>query len=393
MTICGCRQNKTTWCVTITTLALFLCLPYLLEEQHWLRSSLSNNPLQRLRKNKNADILKAEDALAPFRPKQSLMTEDADVRICTVIKDEESYLEEWLDYYRLLGFSHVYLYDNSDDFVLRRYPQWYEQTRLNATDGIGSYPVPDDIIPSNTKEMRISSQFVTVLHRPGFYQHMQEALFNECAEHLRQEYSGTTDKLWIAFYDADEFLVFEKSYKYSNIQEFLKDYGVFGGSLQINWQVFGTSGEETFEDKPVTRRFPLRKSKILELGKALVKLDDLEEMMVHMPYQMRNHARIHDTNCQDGEKKNFWCFHNDNQTIASLHHFRTKSVQEFKHRRCQSTRIDTGRVPLDKNGCMEQLFVGDTFDDRAWQFLKSKLPTKYARYGEANKKAMLERIP
>lgn len=34
--------------------------------------------------------------------------------IVTIAKDEEKYIVEWLNYYRSLGASHFFIYDNND---------------------------------------------------------------------------------------------------------------------------------------------------------------------------------------------------------------------------------------------------------------------------------------
>lgn len=41
--------------------------------------------------------------------------------LCTIAVNEEAYLDEWVDYYYGLGFSAIFLYDNSIDHDLR---QW-----------------------------------------------------------------------------------------------------------------------------------------------------------------------------------------------------------------------------------------------------------------------------
>lgn len=45
--------------------------------------------------------------------------------MCRIFKDEAPYLEEWIEYHRLVGVDRFYLYDNnsSDDYMdrIRRY--------------------------------------------------------------------------------------------------------------------------------------------------------------------------------------------------------------------------------------------------------------------------------
>lgn len=37
----------------------------------------------------------------------------SNVAICTIVKNETLYLDEWVDYHIALGFSPIYIYDNS----------------------------------------------------------------------------------------------------------------------------------------------------------------------------------------------------------------------------------------------------------------------------------------
>ena len=55
----------------------------------------------------------------------------SNVAICLIIKNETLYLDEWIDYQVALGFSPIYIYDNSPDFELKNglhsgIYSWYE---------------------------------------------------------------------------------------------------------------------------------------------------------------------------------------------------------------------------------------------------------------------------
>ena len=48
--------------------------------------------------------------------------------ICLLIKDENKYLHEWIDWYNALGIEHYYIYDNDShipvkDTLLELYPE------------------------------------------------------------------------------------------------------------------------------------------------------------------------------------------------------------------------------------------------------------------------------
>jgi len=41
--------------------------------------------------------------------------------ICIMVKDEEYYIQEWLEYHRLIGFEHFYIYDNNSEIPVESY--------------------------------------------------------------------------------------------------------------------------------------------------------------------------------------------------------------------------------------------------------------------------------
>ena len=47
--------------------------------------------------------------------------------IVVIVKNEETYIREWLEYHRLVGISHVYLYDNGSTDKTSAYVRPYEK--------------------------------------------------------------------------------------------------------------------------------------------------------------------------------------------------------------------------------------------------------------------------
>lgn len=62
--------------------------------------------------------------------------------------------------------------------------------------------------------------------------------YHDCITRFRHRHR------WLAFIDADEFIVFHDKAGTNNIAEFMKQYDQYGG-LAINWVVFGSSGYKT----------------------------------------------------------------------------------------------------------------------------------------------------
>ena len=130
--------------------------------------------------------------------------------ICACARWETPYIVEWLNYYRAIGFDHVYLYCNDDDPTAL-----YEATLPFTVD---------------------SAPFVTFRHYP--YQGQQELMYRHF---LR---TNRTDTEWIAFLDIDEFLVLKGV---DDIRRFMAPWERECDSLYFNWCFYGNSG---FEKRP-----------------------------------------------------------------------------------------------------------------------------------------------
>jgi hypothetical protein len=129
------------------------------------------------------------------------------VAICCIVKNEDIYFEEWIDYHIKIGVTHFYIYDNES-----------------------ANPV------SNVVASYIKQGFVTVETILGTEK--QTTAYGECLKKYKDECQ------WLAFIDVDEFIV-PKTLN-GNLPEFLSQYADYGG-LGINWLVFGSSGHK---DKP-----------------------------------------------------------------------------------------------------------------------------------------------
>ncbi|MCF2447702.1 glycosyltransferase family 92 protein [Dyadobacter sp. CY345] len=122
--------------------------------------------------------------------------------ICCIVKDENEYLKEWMNYHIKIGIEHFYIYDNESKIAV-----------------------------SETLKMLGLENYATVIKIYG--KAKQVTAYNDCLKR-RSAFSQ-----WIGFIDADEFIV-PKSTS-GDLPGFLKDFENVGG-LGINWLVFGSSG-------------------------------------------------------------------------------------------------------------------------------------------------------
>ena len=121
--------------------------------------------------------------------------------IVAIAKNENAFVEEWINYHRAVGFDRIYLYDNAGpedellDFLLERY-----------------------------------SDLVTLTKLPG--PGRQSAAYRHFCEH----YKSATQ--WVAFIDLDEFIFFNK---HGNAAGFASEFEYLE-TIGLTWLMFGHSG-------------------------------------------------------------------------------------------------------------------------------------------------------
>ncbi|MCC7531022.1 MAG: glycosyltransferase [Candidatus Melainabacteria bacterium] len=139
-----------------------------------------------------------------------------ELAIATMFKNEAKYLREWIEFHKLLGVEHFYLFNNqsTDDFLCVLAPY--------VKDGVAD-----------------------LLEWPGHCQDHKEfqTLQRSCFERAVAIAAGRAK--WLALIDTDEFIV---PVSEDNLPAFLNRYEEFGG-LCINWQGFGSSHLDRLPDK------------------------------------------------------------------------------------------------------------------------------------------------
>jgi hypothetical protein len=144
--------------------------------------------------------------------------------ICAVFQDESFFMKEWIEYHRLLGVEHFYLYNNlSTDHYQEILAPYIAEGLVDLYD----WNVPT----GNSQE---------------YMENLQKPVYIQACHQLRETAS------WIAFIDLDEFIVPTQA---NDLRDFLKDYEEYAG-LTINWQMFGTSGVYSLaSDELVSEKF------------------------------------------------------------------------------------------------------------------------------------------
>ena len=242
--------------------------------------------------------------------------------ICCIALNEEPYIDEWIKYHLVLGFNHIYIYDNSDNYSLKD----------KKTDK------------------------VTVIHFPGITKQLE--VYNLCIVQYKKKHK------WCAFIDCDEFIVLKK---HSNINEFLKDYDSHD-SIGLNWKMFGTSNEKIYRDEPVTSRFKYCNKNIDIQIKSISKLSNINiYVSPHYPVLLKGNNYDTRGNIITGPFND-----KGSDEIACIHHYYTKSEEEFLKK------INRGRADITEKRSIEELIEihsknNDVYNSDAWDFYSKHL--------------------
>lgn len=223
----------------------------------------------------------------------------ANVMICAVMRDEEVYVDEWIQYHQLLGFDFVHLFDNS----------------VNGSAKMGYLP-------------QKYNNFVRVTHAPG--DDIKTKAFSHCAK----KYSSSAT--WAVLLDADEFIVLRK---HDSIRNFIRDTATYGGTIALNRYAFGSSGELNYKDAPVLTRFTMRSATPDKVTKSIVFLPDVvrvDPLIVHMkagvPTVDSQGQRITADTASKNSRSSVKI-----EEVAVVNHYYTKSLEEFRRKHSRDT--------------------------------------------------------
>lgn len=144
----------------------------------------------------------------------SICAYDYDVAICTIFKDCAPYLKEWIEFHRMLGVEHFFLYDNSStDEPLTVLAPYIQNGVVTLT-----------MWPTRNQEKWGKGRYAWVFTT-------QKAAYEHCATLAKDKVK------WLAFIDSDEFITPLQHPSIPAMLESRDDLSAY--SLQ--WLVYGTS--------------------------------------------------------------------------------------------------------------------------------------------------------
>ena len=205
-----------------------------------------------------------------------------------IAKNEDHYIDEWLDYHFKLGFSQIFVYQN--DWRYRG--KYLEDNRIHLLQCDGTYRQ----LPA--------------------YNHFIKNFFDKFD--------------WAGFIDVDEFIVLKQD---KNISSFLKNYNEYN-SLGLCWSMFGSNGLTFDGDYSLVRRFTKCKKELDSHIKCFINFNQAKDSLIfsshthniNLPNKTISVDKSHFINdYYDKDKK-------DDRSIAYINHYYTKTKDEWKEK-------------------------------------------------------------
>ncbi len=234
--------------------------------------------------------------------------------LCAIFKNEAPYFKEWIEYHKMLGVDHIYLYNNF------------------STDNYKEILMP-----------YIEEGYVTLIDWP--YELSQIPAYEHCYNHYRK------DTFWLMFLDLDEFIcpIFE-----TDIKRWMRRYEKYP-SVLMYWLMFGTNGlVEADKNKLVIEQYTNSWPAVRNESKQVLNT-------AYKPVKMYHHhiwcwCRIAGVNIKIpsvNENKKFIVYHKKercpkNGTIQ-INHYWSKSLSEYVKKIDKGDMFDKAHDELRKD--------------------------------------------
>lgn len=230
--------------------------------------------------------------------------------ICLICKDENPYINEWLEYHIDIGINHFYIYDN-----------------------MSTVPIKESIKKEYLNKCTIRDWKLNVKEHGN----IQIKCYSNCL------YNYSRESKWIAFIDADEFINIKDN---SNINDFMQQYEKYDG-LYIDWLTYNANGKIKKEDGLVRERF----TKVVPYyndirGKCIVKAHRIVAMSPHFPMMSNNYNTIVDSDCKRVYSPMSYGL--TPMDKITLDHYITKSYEEWIEKLNRGSCVDDFERKMDE---------------------------------------------
>jgi len=215
--------------------------------------------------------------------------------VATQFQQEGRFLKEWIEYHKLVGVDHFYLYNNnSTDDYLEVLAPYIESGLVDLIDW-----------PSDPTRSWAGVQHTGVNHAI---------------------YHSQDETRWLAIMDVDEFLVPLQHY---TLVEFLKEHENYG-QVVVMWRYFGTSGVEKIpEDRLMIETLTMREKFVP---------GNVNDVKSIVKPKAVSYGEVHESKLKDGFQTKYYNDGLEESPPIIMHHYWTRDydfLMDIKHERQQ----------------------------------------------------------
>lgn len=232
--------------------------------------------------------------------------------VVAIAKNEGEYIREWVEFYKTIGVSRIYLYDNDS-------PD-------NMKDRIADF---------------IEEGFVVYTLFPGIAQ-QYDAYMDAISK-----YKYVTK--YMAFVDCDEFLMpcDPNASLGATVDELFKKYGKGVGGITVNWKIYGPSGHKTKPTGLVLEEYTQRKVNDYPVNATIKTIANPRAILyirhAHYPIYYAGYRNVNVEGKRIDGPYDFSALEHDPH-ILRLNHYYSKSHEEYLERR--SRRVADRKEPM-----------------------------------------------
>ena len=227
-----------------------------------------------------------------YKEKNYTINKKKGICLCTICKNENLYIKEYIDYYRLIGFDKIIIFDNND--------------------------INGEYIDKLLKDY-ILDNFVKIIDIRGLSS-VQIGVYNYCYHKNKKKFD------WIGFFDLDEFLYIKKNLNISNYlynKRFEKCQ-----SILFNWYIYDDNNLVKYDNRTLIERFKRLKYK-MDKAKSIIR-GNLKNLIISSVHILAININYF---CNSRGNRvfpdSFLDIKNISNDLAYIKHFYTKTAEEF----------------------------------------------------------------